>query len=226
MQLKDNGSLGNFLAAELQRARVHVVLVGDTLRARAIADAAFRVAPWERITRFDRPYAAMLLYLASIRDENAGRALVSEWSRGTTAEWKMRDSLGVLIGRGEVALSAGHASEAVKLFRAADVSGCEPCFYPRYARAFDVSGQRDSARLYYERYAAAHLPNLPLSEGEELANTYLRLGVLFEERRDAKAAIGWYEKFTTLWAKADTPVLRAKVREVQGRLERLRKQRA
>jgi hypothetical protein len=36
-------------------------------------------------------------------------------------------------------------------------------------------------------------------------------------------AVKWYDRFTTLWATTDMPVLQARVREVRGRVDRLRK---
>jgi tetratricopeptide (TPR) repeat protein len=117
---------------------------------------------------------------------------------------------------------AGDAREALRLFRLGDQGACAPCSFPRYARAYDALGQRDSARVYFERFATAHIPSTPLTDAAELAHTYLRLGELYEDRRDPANAIKWYTKFTDLWASADEP-LQAKVVEVRGRLERLRK---
>ena len=150
--------------------------------------------------------------------------MAREWSRLTPAEFKRRDSLDVLVGRGELALASGDAREALRLFRIADVRGCEPCFYARYARAFDALSERDSARVWFDRYARAPFRSHTPGDAVELAHTYLRLGELYEERRDAGTAITWYQRFTALWATSDTPSLQAQVRDVRARVERLRKQ--
>src|SRR4029079_18358182 len=126
-----------------------------TARARAIADSGLAVVPLESVKPMDRPYLEMLLYLASVGDVIRGADVAQEWSRATPTEFKRRDSLNVLVGRGELALAAGNAHDALRLFRIADVRDCQPCFYPRYARAFDAMSERDSARVWFELYAGA-----------------------------------------------------------------------
>jgi tetratricopeptide (TPR) repeat protein len=221
--LKAYGSPGDLLGAELQRGQLHAILAGDTARAKAIVDSANAVAPWASLRPMDRPYLAMLQFLASVGDVKRGTEVAQEWSRTTPTEFKLRDSLNVLVGRGEIALSAGDAREALRLFRFADVRDCQLCFYPRYARAFDALSERDSARVYFERYAAISNGANAFGDAVELAHTYRRLGELYEERHDARAAVGWYERFTALWAKSDTPVLQVRVGEIRGRIDRLRK---
>ena len=220
--VKKHGSAGDILAAQLSRARLRATLAGDTARARAIADSGLAVVPLESLKPMDRPYLEMLLYLASVGDVIRGADVAQEWSRATPTEFKRRDSLNVLVGRGELALASGNAHDALRLFRIADVRDCEPCFYPRYARVFDAMSERDSARVWFELYAGALIP--AHGDPAELAHTYLRLGELYEERRDVGAAVKWYDQFTNLWATTDAPVLQARVREVRGRVDRLRKQ--
>ena len=50
---------------------------------------------------------------------------------------------------------------------------------------------------------------------------FKRLGELYEAKGDKQSALLWYERFVDRWAKAE-PVLQPKVREVQGRIDRLR----
>jgi tetratricopeptide (TPR) repeat protein len=221
--LKAYGSPGDFLGAELQRGQLHATLARDTARAKAIVDSTNAVAPWASLRPMDRPYVAMLQFLASVGDVKRGVEVAQEWSRTTPIEFRRRDSLNVLVGRGEIALSAGHAREAVRLFRLADVRDCRLCFYPRYARAFDALSERDSARVYFERYAAASNGANAFGDAVELAHTYLRLGEMYEDRGDSRAALRWYERFTTLVAESDAPALLDSVREARGRMERLRK---
>lgn len=221
--LENTESSGDYVAGELERAQLRATVAGDVVRARAIADSAIAVAHWESLRPMDRPYVAMLLYLASIRDTTRGAEMAREWSRTTPVEFKLRDSLDVLVGRGELALSSGNGREALRLFRIADVRGCAPCFFPRYARAFDAIGQRDSARVWFERYAAATHPLNALGDALELAHSYRRLGELYEERGDVNAAVQWYERFIALWAGSDTPALLASVRTIRGRVDKLRK---
>jgi len=220
--MREYGSPGDYLAGQLYRARLSATVAGDIARARGIADSGLAVGHWQSLKPMDRPYLAMLSYLASIRDVQRGSELALEWSSVTPKEFKRRDSLNVLVGRGELALAAGNAREALRLFRLADVRDCEPCFSPRYARAFDALSERDSARVWFERYATASAPWNAPGDAIELAHTYRRLGEIYEERRDVKTAISWYERFTALWAMSDTPALQTQVRVVRDRIDRLR----
>jgi tetratricopeptide (TPR) repeat protein len=220
-----HGSSGNVLERQLERARLHATIASDTVPARAIADSALAAANWNAMKQMDRPYPALLLYLASVGDVRHGGQVVREWSARTPAEYKLRDSLNVLIGRGELALASGNGREALRLFRLADVRDCEPCFYPRYARAFDALREPDSARVWFERYANALIPTNTIDDVLELPHTYRRLGELYEAKGDVSGAIAWYDRFTTLWASSDSPVPQAAVREVRAHVDELRKQR-
>jgi tetratricopeptide (TPR) repeat protein len=222
--VEKHGSSGDYLTGQLYRARLRATLAGDTARARAIADSGFAVAQLESLKPMDRPYVAMLLYLASVGEVQRGADVAREWSRTTPKEFRRRDSLNVLVGRGELALASGNAREALRLFRIADFRDCDVCFYPRYARAFDAIGERDSARVWFKKYATLVAPRHALDDIAELAHVYLRLGELYEERQDVNSAVDWYGRFTTLWATTDTPVLQARVRDVRGRVDRLQKQ--
>ena len=220
--LKNDESPGDRLAEELRRAQLRATIAADTVRARAIADSGLAVTRWESLRPMDRPYLAMLLYLASVGEVTRGADMAREWSLVTPVEFKLRDSLNVLVGRGELALSAGDAREAMRLFRLADVRDCQTCFYPRYGRAFDAMNKPDSARVWFERYARATDPLGALGDALELAHAYRRLGELSEARGDFRAAVAWYEQFTALWAKSDLPGSQAAVRAIRGRIDGLR----
>ena len=215
------GSPGDYLAEQLNRARLRAIVAGDTGRARAIADSGLAVARWDSLKPMDRPYLAMLQYLASVGDVKRGSELAHEWSRITPTEFKRRDSLNVLVGRGELALASGDAREALRLFRLADVRYCRPCFFPRYARAFDALSQRDSARVWFERYVATRSLLHASGDAVELGHVYRRLGELNEKRGDVRAAVMWYERFGTLWARSDMPALQTQVRDVRARVQKL-----
>jgi tetratricopeptide (TPR) repeat protein len=217
-----HGSPSDLLARQLRRATVRATVVGDALKARAIADSAFAISPWRSLRPMDRPYLALLEYFASVNDVKHGAEVASEWSRSTPIEYRLRDSLNVLVGRGELALASGSAREALRLFRIANVRDCEVCFYPRLARAFDALNQRDSARVWFERYVDSTDPHIVPADAIELGHTYLRLGELSEARHDARASITWYEKLSALWSTSDAPTLQASVVDMRARVERLR----
>ncbi|MDF2776354.1 MAG: transcriptional activator protein [Geminicoccaceae bacterium] len=216
-----HGSSGDYLAGQLTRARVRALIAGDSVRARAIADSGLATVPWESLKPMDRPYLAMLLYLASVRDVRRGAELAREWTRTTPTKFKLRDSLNVLVGRGELALAAGKPHEALQWFRIADVRGCETCFYPRYARALDAMGETDSARVWFERYTRTHTHSNAIDDAVELPHAYRRLGELAAVHGNGPAAVAWYKRFVDLWAVSDTPALQGQVREVSERIHRL-----
>ena len=53
-----------------------------------------------------------------------------------------------------------------------------------------------------------------------LAKALFRLGELYENANDAKAATEYYGRFVDLWAKAD-PELQPRVTEARARIERI-----
>ena len=220
--VKEYASHGDFLSVQLQRAALRAIVTGDTIVARAIADSAFAIAPWRSLKPMDRPYLALLRYFASVRDTKRGAEIASEWSRTTPMEYRLRDSLNVLVGRAELALVSGKPREALRLFRIANVRDCAACFFPRLARTFDALNQRDSARFWFERYVHSTDPHNSVSDAAELGRTYLRLGEFSEARHDPTAAIGFYERLASLWAVSDSPALQARVVVMRERIARLR----
>lgn len=98
--------MGDYLARQLNRTQLQATVAGDTVRARAIADSGLAIARWAALKPMDRPYMAMLLYLASVRDVKRGayRHLgeLSEergdvrvdvaWYARFTALWAMSDT--------------------------------------------------------------------------------------------------------------------------------------
>ena len=95
------------------------------------------------------------------------------------------------------------------------------------AAAFDGRGDADSALAAYARFTADALVKTPLSTkvrpiGEvAFASAWRRIGELYEARHDGPRAIAAYEKFVSLWQRADQE-LQPQVRDVRNRIRRLR----
>jgi len=88
------------------------------------------------------------------------------------------------------------------------------------ARAFDLSGKRDSAIAYFQQFVDT--PHGYLDEDQDwLAGSYKRLGELYESTGDLPKAATNLEKFIELWKNAD-PELQPRVRDARARLERIR----
>ena len=210
----------NRLNSALTTGKV-LAMLGDTATGRKRIEEAQSAIPWRSLQVVDRPYVTMINALAAISDTTRATAVAAEWTREVPAEYKTRDSLGVLIARAHTAFARHNPRDAVRLLRLADVKGCAVCFYPAYARAFDDLGLPDSVLVYYEKYAAATAPDNVLGDGHELARAYLRLGEIYEERHDWKRASQRYQDFVNLWEHADAS-LQPAVKDVRARLERMR----
>ena len=125
---------------------------------------------------------------------------------------------------GEIALAERDYPAAVRELRAADKWGCPVCLLPEIARAYDLSGNTDSALVVFRQFADklyTAYPNSDMSAtGQFTGGVYKRLGELYEAKGDRENAARFYSKFVDLWKNAD-PELQPKVAEVRKRLARL-----
>jgi tetratricopeptide (TPR) repeat protein len=120
---------------------------------------------------------------------------------------------------GEIAFAERRYDEAVREFRASDVGECNSCSLPELARAYDLTGNADSAIAVFSRYVNA-LDRPIRIDALQLAGSHKRLGELYEAKGDRQNAASHYVKFIELWKNAD-PVLQPKVAEVRKRLAHL-----
>ena len=93
-------------------------------------------------------------------------------------------------------------------------------FGKAFARAYERSGQPDSALALYERSVNTNGLGLLFDQATTLAPTYRRLGELYEDRGQLDKARDYYGRFIDLWKNAD-PELQPLVRDVRQRLVRL-----
>ena len=97
---------------------------------------------------------------------------------------------------------------------------CSPCGAFYAAQMWEAAGEPDSAIVYYRR--GTDRP--AISHNDEDALLYplalRRLGDLYEQKGDRKAAVDWYGRFVDLWHDAD-PDLQPIVRDIRDRLSRL-----
>ena len=124
---------------------------------------------------------------------------------------------------------AGYEAQADHRWREAAIAfatssnltlACSPCGAFYSAQMWEAAGEPDSAVIYYrrgtDRPAISHNDEDPLLYPLALR----RLGDLYEQKGDRKAAIDWYGRFVDLWHDAD-PDLQPIVRDVRERLSRL-----
>jgi tetratricopeptide (TPR) repeat protein len=98
---------------------------------------------------------------------------------------------------------------------------CPACGLFELASAYDRVGQTDSALVYYA--SLANTPAWGPPAGVKLlslAQSYKRLGELYEQKGDRADALQYYGKFVDLWKNAD-PELQPAVRDVNQRMARL-----
>jgi eukaryotic-like serine/threonine-protein kinase len=132
-------------------------------------------------------------------------------------------------GLAEVALAEKRYQEAIVLYRASDHLSdgpvdCDPLFPWQLGRAFDASGQRDSAIAMYRAFLLTHgYPGVCNYKVRALAPTLERLGELYDEAGQRRLAIEYYQKFINLWHAAD-PILQPRVARARSRVASLRKE--
>ena len=123
---------------------------------------------------------------------------------------------------GAVAIADGQLEEAITHVRTWDENiGCPICALPQLARAYDGTGEADSAIAVYERYIETPwLWGRLNNDSWYLAPAYKRLGELYEAGGDREKAVEYYSEFVDLWSDADEE-LQPLVRDVTQRLAKL-----
>jgi hypothetical protein len=92
---------------------------------------------------------------------------------------------------------------------------------PDLARAYEGSGNQDSAMVAYERYLSTPWLWRYETDAVELGWAMKRLGELYEEKGETTKAAAALAGLVRLWGRAD-PELRTVVAQVRQRAERNR----
>ena len=182
--------------------------------------AALERFPLGQMDPSDRPYLALVQFYANAgRPRVAGR-LLAEYEEEVNDGLKAGDFFRH-AARASVALAEGRVAEAIVGYRTFyDESGCASCGLFELARAYDAAGQTDSALAVYGRAVSNPGAFRLFDEYRTLAQTYKRLGEIYEERGATDEAIEYYDKFVDLWQDADEE-LQPIVRDVRNRIARL-----
>ncbi len=210
------------LRASLDSAWVRAFYLGDAAGAREQVRRALVQVPMESLPPSERLWQFLLGIADASGDAAAARGALQALERDLP-QMGIGQASGVLSeARGIAALASGRPADAIPLFREArrTYASCERCAMINLARAFDLSGQRDSAIAYFQRFIDT--PRSLLFEDQDwLAGSHKRLGELYEAAGDLPKAVSNLEKFVELWKDAD-PELQPKVRDARLRLDRLR----
>jgi tetratricopeptide (TPR) repeat protein len=214
-----DGNLDQLLRFAMGDALAEIEVAGRLDRGARLLDSALARAPLDSIALHDRPYAALITGYAEAGRADRARDLLARWERDVPAV--QRTGWDYESARGMVALVEHHPEDArLYLQRAADKRDCNRCLSYLLGRAWEESGQPDSALAAYERYLDALDGERPEYENGTRAGVLLRAGQLAQQlghREDALARLGG---FVELWQHAD-PDLQPIVEDVKARLARL-----
>ncbi|MGH7647427.1 MAG: hypothetical protein ACREND_04880, partial [Gemmatimonadaceae bacterium] len=187
-------------------------------------DAALAATPLKTLPPAARPYTdAASLYAMAGRPDQA-RAMLAQYDadvRDTTLRRALEPRRTYAVGM--IALAEKRPLDAVRQFYASDslpdgpVNDCSACIDADVGMAFDRANKADSAIAHYERYLNTPATYRLLSDADNLALVYRRLGELYETKGNRGEAATYYEKFVDLWKSAD-PDLQPMVAEVKRRL--------
>jgi tetratricopeptide (TPR) repeat protein len=188
-------------------------------------DAILAGRAWAAIPPADRDYFRVAtLYALAGRPDRARQVLTRLQQEDPAGYGAPVEQPFLANIRGEIALAEGNAAEALKEFRAENLTNgtgavrCDGCMAYDLARAFDRAGQTDSALAEYNRYFT-FAPGLR-QDFVDLVPIHKRLGELYEQKGDHASAIAHYAAVVALWKDAD-PDLQPAVTDIRRRLQEL-----
>ncbi len=207
-------------AAELSLAPAgYAIARGDLDAARKLLDAALAGPVFRGLTDADLPAFSLAATYAYLGDapgvRRARRIFETIRSRET---WFPDDSL---TWDGMTAQAERRWRDAALAYsEAARLQHCSPCGVYYAGEMWEAAGVPDSAIVYYRLGT-----DRPYTGDEPEGSMYepvamRRLGDLYEQRGDRKAALEWYGKFVDLWTSADAD-LQPAVRDARAHIARL-----
>jgi tetratricopeptide (TPR) repeat protein len=224
-QLRRGGTAA-ILEHGIALARIDVSLANSPAAQRGL-DRAMESQPIASVPHVARPYPQLVALLTTLGRTDGAKALVALFDKERAFVSRIEDDQVRYQMLGDIAMAERRYLEAIQEYRQADRGICIVCALPRLARAYDRAGNADSAIAVYTRYLETPdpfrfaTPRSPGADAEYLAPSYLRLGELWEQKRDVLKAHNYYLKFVDLWKNAD-PELQPRVAEVRRRIARLK----
>jgi len=186
----------------------------------AIIGAALRRFPLDSMAAADRPYVILARYYVSAGKVEDARRMMADYER-LVPDGLRRSNFEYHAARGDLAFAAGKTADAITYYHDyREKGGCGLCGFFELGEVYRKTGQRDSARVYYEKRVNTPAMFRVRGDAQQLAATYQRLGELAEERGDKAAARDWYGRLLDLWKKSD-PELQPLIKDLRGRLASL-----
>ena len=212
------------LAHVIDRATVEVFFRGDVTQATADVERALAALPLDSIYGVDRPYVELGWFYELTGQPAKLRSLIASYASmaAQRQNWASPSEQATL--EGSLAMHEKRYDDAIVAFRKADWGPCTVCALPDLARAFDLSGNADSAIAVFERYLTLPVEagRLPSADRFYLAGTHKRLGELYDAKGNGAKAASHYAQFVDLWKDAD-PDLQPQVTQARNRLRELQR---
>ncbi len=216
------GATRAMLTGELDDAALGLWYLSDTVRALKAVESALAKYPLDRLAPIERPYGTLtFLYSLAGRPDRA-KLMLEGYEASRSGGYTLRDNLVLHEMRGTIAMAERRYADALQEYRQSDGGECMPCALPNIGRAYDLSGNADSAIAVFARYLTTpSLDRINNTDPQYLAGVHKRLGELYEARGDNVRAAEEYGRFIELWKDAD-PALQPRVADARRRLERIR----
>jgi len=178
-------------------------ILGDTARAlRTLGDTMSR-HPLQSVEPSLTTFVGLVTAYAFAGDADRARAVMAQWDGQRRQSPQFTDSIIGRMMEGHLALATARYAEAATAFRAADRLGCEVCEIPLVARAYELSGQADSAIVNYERYLNTKRMDRMDPDALYIPYVHERLGALYEAKGKRGDALRHRNALRELWKGAD-----------------------
>jgi serine/threonine-protein kinase len=218
------GRTDQYLAEVILLTSLTAAVAGEPARAVSELERALARHPLRSLQPVYRPYLDLATAFARAGRVDRARALLAEYEQVRDPRWHV---LGVIYGAkrrkallelswGDIAVAERRWPTAIARFRAAVAEEATPAFgLADLGRAYDLTGESDSAIAVYERYLDAPdvFDESSTDRGTlaiELAGIYRRLGELYRQRGESGKAKAYSARFVELWKDCD-PKLRPQV---------------
>jgi tetratricopeptide (TPR) repeat protein len=207
------GRLGPIVENMMQLAWI----VGDHRTPPDVLDRTLAALPLDSVPEIERPYDELVQLYALAGRTREARALLTDFDRSKTLtlDAGQRPKRSRMLGH--IALAEGRYKDAIREYRAGDDGRCVVCGLPYMARAYDLSGNLDSATTMLTRYVESTTPFKSEADGIHLTVSIERLAQLWDQKGDRAKAARYYLRFCDLWKSAD-PELQPRLRHARERL--------
>lgn len=221
---ESRGVGGEYIEDAIQGAWIDLAVRLDPSAALTRVEAALERVPLEDMNALDRPYLELAELFAAAGDPVRARTLLEWFDAEVPVELRGGMEPDLDRAAAEIALAEGDHAAAIELFERSDQGYCLVCPFHGLARAYEASGQPDSAIVSLEEYVNStwflRFYGEEYGLGALLGPSLERLAQLYDEADDPENAAPYYARFVELWEDAD-PQLQPRVQAARRRLEQI-----